>query len=213
MPVKSVLCYGDSITWGRNANDGTRFPFEQRWPGVLQDRLGSDYHIIEEGLGGRTVVTESWAQPHRNGRELLHPLLESHAPLDWVIILLGTNDCAPMHHLNVGAISFGITTMLWDIAKSAAGPGAAAPRRLLVSPPHFGTLSPFMALFYRGAEETSRGLASAYATVAEACGARFLDAATVVPPSPSDGVHPDATGHRQLGEAIAKIVEEPVVAR
>jgi len=206
--MKSVLCYGDSITWGRNAVDGTRFPFEQRWPGVLQARLGSDYRIVEEGLGGRTVATDFWAQPHRNGRELLHPLLESHAPLDWVIIMLGTNDCAPMHHLGVGDISFGVTNMLWDIAKSAAGPKAAAPRCLLVSPPHIGSLSPFMALFYRGAEETSRGLASAYATVAEACGARFLDAATVVAPSPSDGVHPDATGHHQLGEAIAKIVME-----
>ena len=204
--MKSVLCYGDSITWGRNAADGTRFPFEQRWPGVLQARLGNDYHVIEEGLGGRTVSTESWAQSHRNGRELLRPLLESHAPLDWVIVMLGTNDCAPMHHLSVGDISFGVTNMLWDIAKSAAGPNAAAPRSLLVAPPHIGTLSPFMALFYHGAEETCRELASAYATVAEACGARFLDAETVVPPSPSDGVHPDAAGHRQLGEAIATIV-------
>ena len=174
----------------------------------LQARLGNDYRIVEEGLGGRTVSTESWAQPHRNGRELLRPLLESHAPLDWVIIMLGTNDCAPMHHLGVAEISFGVTNMLWDIAKSAAGPGAAAPRSLLISPPHIGGLSPFMALFYRGAEEPSRALAPAYETVAKACGARFLDAATVVPPSPSDGVHPDAAGHRQLGEAIAKLVRE-----
>ncbi len=116
----------------------------------LQARLGNDYRIVEEGLGGRTVSTESWAQPHRNGRELRRPLLESHAPLDWVIIMLGTNDCAPMHHLGVAEISFGVTNMLWEIAKSAAGPGA--------------------------------------------CGARFFDAATVVPPSPNDGVHPDAAG-------------------
>jgi lysophospholipase L1-like esterase len=65
-----------------------------------------------------------------------------------------------------------------------------------------------MALFYRGAEETSRALAAAYETVAQACGARFLDAATVVALSPSDGVHPDAMGHRQLGEAIAAIVTD-----
>jgi lysophospholipase L1-like esterase len=92
--MKTILCYGDSITWGRNAVDGTRFPFEQRWPGILQAGLGNDYRIVEEGLGGRTVATESWAMPHRDGRAMLAPILESHAPLDWVIIMLGTNDCA-----------------------------------------------------------------------------------------------------------------------
>jgi lysophospholipase L1-like esterase len=98
--------------------------------------------------------------------------------------------------------------MLWNVAKSAAGPRGAAPQVLLVSPPHFGKLSPFMELFYRGADETNRALASAYATVADSCGAHFLDAASVIPPSPVDGVHPDANGHRQLGEAIAGLVIE-----
>jgi lysophospholipase L1-like esterase len=204
--MKSVLCYGDSITWGRNPADGTRFPFEQRWPGVLQARLGADYRVIEEGLGQRLVAAESWVVPHRDGRAMLGPLLESHAPLDWVIILLGTNDCGPTFHLSVGKIAIGMTTMLWAIQKSGAGPKGAAPRVLLVSPPLLGKLSPFMELFFHGAEETVRGLAGAFATVAETCGAKFLDAAKVVPPGPIDGVHPDANGHRQLGEAVAPIV-------
>ena len=204
--MKTVLCYGDSITWGRNPADGTRFPFDQRWPGVLQANLGTEYRIVEEGLGGRTVATESLLMPHRDGRAMLGPILESHAPLDWVIIMLGTNDCAPTYHLSVGDIAFGVTTMLWGIAKSAAGPTGAVPQVLLVSPPHLGRFSPFMELFFRGAEDTSQALASAYATVAEACSAHFFDAATVVPPSPVDGVHPDANGHRQLGDAIATIV-------
>lgn len=204
--MKTILCYGDSITWGRNAADGTRFPFEERWPGVLQAALGNEYRIVEEGLGGRTVATESWAQPHRDGRAMLGPMLESHAPLDCVIIMLGTNDCAPTYHLSVSDVAFGLTTVLWNIQKSAAGPKSAAPATLVISPPHFGKFSAFMELFFRGGEEMSRGLASAYATVAEACGARFLDAAAVVPPSPIDGIHPDANGHRQLGEAIAKVL-------
>lgn len=206
--MKTVLCYGDSITWGRDPTTDGRFPFEQRWPGVLQAKLGNDYRIIEEGLGGRTVATESWVLPHRDGREMLGPLLETHAPLDWVIIMLGTNDCGPTYNRTVGDIAFGITTMLWSIAKSATGPKGTAPQALVVSPPHFGKFSPFMDLFFHGAEETVRGLAAAYATVAKECRARFVDAALVVSPTAIDGVHPDATGHRKLGEAIAKTLTE-----
>lgn len=144
--------------------------------------------------------------PHRDGRAMLAPLLESHAPLDWVVIMLGMNGCGAAHDLSVGQIAFGMTTMLWAIQKSATGPKGAAPHVLLVSPPLLGKFSPFMELFFRGAEEKSRGLAAAFATVAAACGARFLDAAKIVPPGPIDGVHPDADGHRRLGEAVAAAI-------
>ena len=204
--MKTILCYGDSITWGFNPVDGSRFPFEQRWPGVLQAALGSNYRVIEEGLSGRTVATDSWILPHRDGRSMLAPLLETHAPLDWVIILLGTNDCGPTYRRDVGEIAFGCATLLWTVQKSFAGPPGGVPQMLLVSPPPFGKLSPFMELFFRGGEATGRGLATAYATVAEACGARFFDAGSVLPPGPVDGVHPDRDGQRRLGEAIAKAI-------
>ena len=204
--MKTILCYGDSITWGFNPVDGSRFPFEQRWPGVLQAALGTNYRVIEEGLSGRTVATDSWILPHRDGRSMLAPLLETHAPLDWVIILLGTNDCGPTYRRDVGEIAFGCATLLWTVQKSFAGPPGGVPQMLLVSPPPFGKFSPFMELFFRGGEATGRGLATAYATVAEACGARFFDAGSVLPPGPVDGVHPDRDGQRRLGEAIAKAI-------
>jgi lysophospholipase L1-like esterase len=204
--MKTVLCYGDSITWGFNPVDGSRFPFEQRWPGVLQAALGSRFRVIEEGLSGRTVATESWILPNRDGRSMLAPLLESHAPLDWVIILLGTNDCGPTYRRDVGEIAFGCATLLWTVQKAFAGPNGGVPHMLLVAPPPFGRFSPFMELFFRGGEATGGGLAAAYRTVAEATGACFFDAATVLPPGPVDGVHPDADGQRRLGEAIAKVI-------
>jgi lysophospholipase L1-like esterase len=204
--MKTVLCYGDSITWGFNPVDGSRFPFEQRWPGVLQGKLGSGFRVIEEGLSGRTVATESWILPNRDGRSMLAPILESHAPLDWVIILLGINDCGPTFHRDASEIAFGCATLLWIVQKASAGPNGGVPQMLLVAPPAFGKFSPFMELFYRGGEATGRELPAAYKTVAEACGASFLDASIVVPPGPVDGVHPDADGQRRLGEAIAKVI-------
>jgi lysophospholipase L1-like esterase len=57
--MKTVLCYGDSLTWGYNPSDGIRYPFEQRWPGVLQRELSDSVRVIEEALSGRTAATDS----------------------------------------------------------------------------------------------------------------------------------------------------------
>ena len=87
--MKHVLYFGDSNTWGYVPGSGQRFPLEGRWPGVLQARLGSDWRVIEEGLNGRTTIHEDPERDGRNGRRFLGPLLESHAPLDLLILMLG----------------------------------------------------------------------------------------------------------------------------
>ncbi|HJY62533.1 MAG TPA: GDSL-type esterase/lipase family protein [Ignavibacteria bacterium] len=90
--MKTILCYGDSITWGYNPNDGTRFDYSETWPGVLQDSLGKEYRVITEALAGRTTCWEQPYAPYRNGRDYLPMLLESHSPVDLVILMLGVND-------------------------------------------------------------------------------------------------------------------------
>jgi lysophospholipase L1-like esterase len=90
--MKSILCYGDSITWGYNPADGTRFPFSDRWPGILQAELGGSFRVIEEALPGRTTSIDSPYLPDRNGKKSLQLVLESHMPLDLFVLMLGTND-------------------------------------------------------------------------------------------------------------------------
>jgi lysophospholipase L1-like esterase len=204
--MTTILCFGDSLTWGYNPRDGSRYPFEQRWPGVLQAELGARVRVIEEALSGRTAVTDSWVLPNRDGRAMLAPLLESHAPLDWVVVMLGTNDVGPTYKLTPAEVAFGCATLLWTVLKSQAGPGGAAPKTLLIAPPALGKLSGLMALFYAGAEDASRQLGGAYATVAQACGSRFLDASKVAAASVADGVHLDPEDQRKLGVEVARLI-------
>jgi len=204
--AKSVLCYGDSITWGYNPVDGSRFAPETRWPRVLEEALQARARVVEEGLNGRTAATDDPSRPNRNGLAMLPPLLEAHAPLDIVIIMLGTNDSAPCYGLTAGRIAMNCGALLRAVNGGLAGPGGAAPQTILIAPPPLGSLSAEMALLYAGGQATSRGLAETYATIAARFGALFLDAGQVTKVSTVDGVHLDPEGQTQLGSAVAKVV-------
>lgn len=57
--AKTILCYGDSNTWGNVPSSFLRYPRDVRWPAVLQNLLGEDYEVISEGLCGRTLKSEA----------------------------------------------------------------------------------------------------------------------------------------------------------
>jgi lysophospholipase L1-like esterase len=88
--MKTILCYGDSNTWGYAPGTGKRYLRHERWTGVLQQLLGSNAVVIEEGLNGRTTTLDDPTKPFRNGKDYLIPCLDSHAPLDLVVLMLGT---------------------------------------------------------------------------------------------------------------------------
>lgn len=63
--MKNILCFGDSNTWGYDfttydpaLGSGQRLPFDERWPGIVQNMLGADYRIIEDALNARTNMVE-----------------------------------------------------------------------------------------------------------------------------------------------------------
>lgn len=90
--MKTIVCYGDSNTWGYDPVTMDRLPITQRWTGVLAQELGAGYRVIEEGLNGRTTVWDDPIEGYKNGKEYLIPCLETHRPIDLITILLGTND-------------------------------------------------------------------------------------------------------------------------
>ena len=90
--MKTILCFGDSNTWGYNPENRQRFGPEERWTGILRNSLGEDYRVIEEGLNGRTTLWDDPIEGFKNGLDYLMPCLESHRPFDLITIMLGTND-------------------------------------------------------------------------------------------------------------------------
>ena len=210
--MKSIVCFGDSNTWGYDPRTGSRFPFALRWTGILQKRLGGAYQVIEEGLCGRTTVWNDPIDQKMSGLDYLLPCLESHSPLDLVIIMLGTNDLKKRFSLTADDITSGVSTLVRATRESQfqSHLGMTSPKVLVLCPPSIREIGRFAEMF-EGGEAKSEQLADKFTSIARALGAEagdvtVADAGKVVTVSPGDGVHLNEGEHGKLGEFVSKIV-------
>jgi lysophospholipase L1-like esterase len=206
--MKTVLCYGDSLTWGYDAAGPGRHAFDDRWPSVLQQELGAGVTVIAEGLNGRTTAFDDHlAGADRNGARLLPTILGTHAPLDVVIIMLGANDMKPWIHGNPLAAKQGMARLVSIVMGYDHGIDYPSPQILLVSPPVVSrTANAEYKDMFAGGDKASQELAPLYAALADEVGCGFFDAGSVAETTPLDGVHLDAENTRKIGHAIAPIV-------
>jgi lysophospholipase L1-like esterase len=207
--TRTVLCFGDSNTYGQIPGRGPleRYRREERWAGVLGRALGSGWQIIEEGLSGRTTVHDDPIEGAlKNGRTYLRPCLQSHAPLDLIIIMLGTNDLKRRFNMPPSEVAMGIGCLVHDIRELSPGPAGHDPEIMIVAPPPMlPDLREWEAIF-SGAQEKSRKLALEFEIMADSLEVHFFDAGTACQCSPADGFHIDGEAHRRLGEALAQEV-------
>ena len=207
--MKTVLCYGDSNTWGYNPVTEERYPLAERWTSVLARELGPDYLVIPEGLNGRTTVwPDPWEGEHKSGKTYLIACLESHYPIDLVVMMLGTNDLKHRFGLSAWDIARGAQTLVEMIQRSEFGPDGGAPDVLLIAPPSTCVQGTRFEEMFTGADVTSPGLAAQYQRVAGELGCSFLDAGRVIVSSKLDGIHLDLSELPKLGKAVATAVKE-----
>src|SRR5262245_29539777 len=152
--MRTLLCFGDSNTWGYNpesAPSTERYPRDVRWPGRLARALGDEWEVIAEGVNGRTAARDDPIWEGRNGAAYLLPCLRSHAPLDLVVIYLGTNDVADRYSLPAEDVAYCVGRLVRIARTSETGPVDSAPEVLVVCPPPFGRLEPL----YEGGREVA----------------------------------------------------------
>ncbi len=207
--MKTVLAYGDSLTWGYNAETRERHDYADRWTSVLQKGLGHGARVIPEGLNGRTTVFDDYESDcDRNGARILPTVLHSHMPIDLVILFLGANDMKPA----ICGSAVGSTRGMKRLIQLVRGHGGGwaegkTPEILIVSPPVIcETADAFFASMFAGGIEQSKMLGSLYADLADEMGCAFFDAASVAKTTPLDGVHLDADNSRALGRGLEPIV-------
>ena len=206
--MKTIMCFGDSNTWGYMPKlempplEATnRYPWDVRWTGRLQQLLGGDYRVLEEGLNGRTTMFDCPMEDHRNGLKDIDVCLSTHTPIDLVVIMLGTNDTKLTFRMTEHVIAHGIQRLILRIRTGCHGPGGSDPQILVVAPIRMGEDVEKRWLgveFDATSLALDKKLAPAFAQVAEKNGAHFFDAGAHVTADPADCIHMNDEGHAAL---------------
>ena len=209
---RKILAFGDSNTWGFNpSNDGTgvlqRWDDDVRWTGVLQAELGPEFEVINEGLNGRTTVWDDPIEEYRCGKDQLPAAMDTAAPFELMIIMLGSNDLKTRFGVPPKDVAEGAGVLL---QRALARPNDFVnqqPKILLICPPRLGPVSrTYFGAMFGGSEEKSTQLHPFFEAVARQYGVAYLNADEIVRSSVIDGLHLDADQHEKLGKAIAKCI-------
>ena len=210
-----ILVYGDSNSWGF-LDDGSGIRYERRWPVVMADAL-SDNHgpisLIEECLPGRTTAfPDPQEGPEYNGQPFLRPALLSHAPLDWVLIMLGTNDCKARFEASAEMIAAQTAQLARIAARAPVGTGkwreATPPQVGVICPAPLGQRAkdPKWLRYdeWGGGYEKMQALPDALRQALSGSDIKLFFAGEAATPSQKDPIHLDGNSHEAIGQHIAK---------
>lgn len=208
---KTILCFGDSHIRGVtpepiNEKSGLtkRYTKNKRWTGILQDKLGDNYDVVEEGIGGRTTIFDEIlpGRLYRNGLTQLPVCLESHYPIHLVVLMLGTNDTKIQYNRSEKEIMEGMRQLVKYVMTSNKGPQELPPQVLVIAPMPIIKIPDLFPQFDDTSIQKTKILASLYSQMATEENCDFLDASLIVTASQRDGIHLDESACELLASAV-----------
>jgi len=210
--MPNLLCFGDSNTHGTVPmavfGENARFGPDIRWPTVAAAELGEEWTLVEEGLPGRTwSFDDPLMGGHMNGHVGLRIALDTHRPLDFVLLMLGTNDVKAKFAATPEEIARQAGRALDYCLTSAIQSDHAGFTPILMCPPAVFETGCLIGQF-PGAAAKSLRLADLYREQAEGRGIPFLNAGEFIESSSLDGIHIEAPDHQTLGRAVAEFLAE-----
>lgn len=202
--AKTIVCYGDSNTWGAVPLTNDRYPRSIRYPSVLQNILGEEYDVINEGLCGRTLVAHDPEKSYRTGITHLQSILKTSDPCTLMVIMLGTNDIKKTYGLKAKDVAEHLDQTVQCIQDKNLALHST-PKILIICPP-----KPVEPTERKIDERLTHWLEffevfpDLFEEVARKYGCEYLNAADYITSSSIDGYHLDPSAHLTLAEVVGK---------
>ena len=207
-----ILCFGDSNTWGYiSGSDHQRYGIGERWTSILSELLGNEYEVIEEGLSGRTLTSNDMrpGKEGKNGYEYLLPCLDTHDPIDLVVLMLGTNELRAVYNKNAKEIGEIFEKYFVEaILNRKSECKESSSKLLIITPPivnedvgHWGDNNKYI-----GASKKSRELNNIYKTIAEKYKCYFLSNEELE--TGIDGIHLTKESHNKLANMLSNEIRK-----
>ncbi len=205
---KTVLFFGDSLTFCYDAATRDRTIFEERWTSIVEEQLAERYRFIIEGQGGRTVDNDDKVEG-RNGVKAFTQVLYSHYYVDIIFIMLGTNELKDRFRTDAETIAnkYSKIKKIIDIWKEKPRLNVEFPLKVvLVAPPIINqSLIPF-GWGIENAQEVSNDMSAEYDKIAVKLGWDYLDASKIKISS-VDGIHLDKKGNEELAKLVINFLQ------
>ncbi len=199
--MKNIICYGDSNTFGFDAVNFGRLSEEDRWCGIIAEKLKDKAAVKNFGLNGRTIMTDDLVRPDRNAYKSIEDDIKGEH-FDLIVIMLGTNDCKFDFRLSPEEIARHMRSFIGKVKEIVKNTSPSA-EILLVSPVPMNercVVSPLE--FDMTSCEVSKALEEKFRIVAEEENIRYADAGGWNVELSHDGCHYTSSGHRTFAENI-----------
>ena len=207
--MKTLVCYGDSNTYGYNPHNSLRYDDSVLWTNKLQNYLKDKYKVYNEGLNGRTTAYDRPDVDEKNGLKTLTPTLDKYETIDALLIMLGTNDCNNFMHLSIDDIKIGLEQLIVTSINHLQNKQGFIPTILIIAPAHILPEYEGTPFAWQLDEQTiikSNNLAKPYKELADKYNCLFLDCTNELEVSPIDCEHLTENGHDKLAKLIYEIL-------
>ncbi len=206
--MKQILIYGDSYVYGKIPG-GDRYSADRRFSGIVRNKLGNNYLVVEEGLRGRMLFGENGFFPERDGVAQFGPIIGSHLPLDLIIFMLGANDCNSRNTLTEVEIASKYELYREKITFWCDFHKCEQAKVLIITPPIIDEdNAKVFGEIFQNATRRSKSLQKELINEAKHLGWEYLITSEHIKVSPVDGVHLDEDSNHVLADILIDRIKE-----
>jgi lysophospholipase L1-like esterase len=200
--MKTILCYGDSNTFGFNPEDYSRYDKNTRWTGVLQSNLGDKYKVINEGANNRNGFVTNPQGDLYSAQKHYPELISNSDNIDIIILAIGTNDLQFLYNANSDDFEHGLENLI-SISKNKTNDIILIPPVILSDNILNGF---FKTQFDKTSILKSQTVGEIYYKLAKIHNCRIFDINKFTKPSETDGLHYSKESHKLIADNLTEFI-------